>query len=681
MVPTVNARSRKDQASASPNLLGSLLISEFRTRGPNGVADEFIEIYNPTSVDHTVNSVSGTGYALATSSGLIRFVIPNGTQIGKHEHYLIANSGGYSLSNVAAPDGTYTTTIADTVGMALFNNSTGGASFNLANRYDAVGPASESDPLYREGNGYPNIPLTDAEFSLVRRFDPVTGLSQDTGDNAADFVNVDTNGTFASVNPHLGAPGPEASNGPWFFSPAGLPLRAIDSTKAQSVAPNRVRDFTANPGNNSTFGTLSIRRRIVSEYGASVIRLRFRVMDLTTFPRPADAADLRLRSSSLQVASGINDSGTCNGSTPCSISLQGTTLESPTQPKGGGLNSTMNVGTVTAGTPLSNGSSLPLQFLFGVEANGYYHLRFSIETIPGGGEIFEVSGNTNIPSDISDAVNTTADYDRDGKTDISVFRPTTGAWYLLRSQAGLTGVGFGAAGDKIVPADYDGDGRTDVAVYRPSNGVWYVLSSATGAVSYFVFGVAEDLPTPADYDGDGKADLSVFRPSTGTWYRLNSSNGAFISIQFGANGDKPVVGDFDGDSKADLAIFRPSTGVWYRVLSSNNSLRGDQFGAAADLITPEDYDGDGKTDLAVYRPSAGAWYRLNSSNGSFTAVNFGANGDNPTPGDYDGDGKADLSVFRPSDGNWYRLNSSNGAFVAQPFGANGDLPAPAAFRY
>lgn len=274
-----------------------------------------------------------------------------------------------------------------------------------------------------------------------------------------------------------------------------------------------------------------------------------------------------------------------------------------------------------------------------------------------------------------------SDFDGDGKTDLSLFRPSTGAWYLQRSQAGLYGTLFGVSTDKIAPADYDGDGCTDIAVYRPSNGVWYVLNSNTNTVSYSVFGISEDLPTSADYDGDGKADISVFRPSTGTWYRQNSSNGSFSGIQFGTNGDKPTIGDYDGDGRSDIAVFRPSTGAWYRINSSNASVFGEIFGLPTDLTVPADYDGDGKADLAVFRPSNGFWYIKNSTNSSYLAFPFGLSEDTPTTGDFDGDGKADLSVFRPSSGTWFRQNSWDSSFTGLRFGTSGDKPTHTAFSY
>ncbi len=278
-----------------------------------------------------------------------------------------------------------------------------------------------------------------------------------------------------------------------------------------------------------------------------------------------------------------------------------------------------------------------------------------------------------------DAASAMFDYDADGKTDFSVFRPASGAWYLQRSTAGVQGLQFGAEGDRLTPADFDGDGKTDIAVYRPADGTWYILNSATSTVTYPVFGVAEDLPAPGDYDGDGKADLTVFRPSQGTWYRQNSSNGSFFGFQFGANGDVPTVGDFDGDGKNDLGIWRPSNGDWYNIRSSNGSVFGERFGQTGDKIAPADYDGDGKTDIAIFRPSTGLWVVRNSATATYSYSVFGSSSDIPISGDYDGDGKADIGVWRSSDGTWYIQRSDNGQFIVFPWGQDGDRPTPSAY--
>jgi uncharacterized delta-60 repeat protein len=271
------------------------------------------------------------------------------------------------------------------------------------------------------------------------------------------------------------------------------------------------------------------------------------------------------------------------------------------------------------------------------------------------------------------------DFDGDGRSDLSVFRPSTGFWYVINSQNNsFNGVQFGASGDLIAPADYDGDGKTDFAVFRPGDGTWYLLQSTAGFRAA-QFGANGDIPVPGDFDGDGKANLAVFRPSTGSWYIARATgtpNQNFDSVPFGANGDKPIVGaDFDGDGKADVAVFRPADGNWYRLNSSNGSFVGVHFGTSEDKPVAADYDGDGKTDLAVYRPSDGVWYRINSGTDSFAATQFGVSIDLPAPADYDGDGRADLAVFRPTEGIWYLLRSTQG-FTGVQFGASGDIPTP-----
>ena len=372
-----------------------LIISEFRVRGPNGANDEFIEIYNNSGADHTVAG-GGTGYAVAASNGVARCVIPNGTVIPNRGHYLCVNSVGYSLASypagngtTATGDATYTTDIPDNAGIAIFNTSVG-ANFVLANRLDAVGSTSEANTLYKEGTGYPALTPFSIDYAFHRdecgKSGSITTFGacpistpKDTNNNAADFVFVDTNGTSAGAGQRLGAPGPENLSSP-IQRNASFAVNLLDPCVGGASPPNRVRDFTSDPANNSTFGTLDIRRSVTNNTGGNVTRMRWRVIDLTTFPAPSSIADLRPRTSTAVVVT--VDRAPC-GSGTSNITVQGTTLEQPpSQPNGGGFNSSMSSGTVTLATPLANGATLDLRFLLGLQQTGSFKFYINVEVLP-----------------------------------------------------------------------------------------------------------------------------------------------------------------------------------------------------------------------------------------------------------------------------------------------------------
>jgi hypothetical protein len=286
-----------------------------------------------------------------------------------------------------------------------------------------------------------------------------------------------------------------------------------------------------------------------------------------------------------------------------------------------------------------------------------------------------------------------SDFDGDGKSDASVFRPSSGIWYVNKSSGGSTAWQWGLATDVLAPADYDGDDKTDVAVWRsagPSQSQFYVLQSLTNTIRIDQFGEANDVPVSRDFDGDGKADIGVYRSAafatvndpcgttTSTWfYRPSASPGTFYSYGcFGVAGDKPVPANYDADAKADLAVFRPSNSMWYIAESATNTIRYQTFGLSTDKLVPNDYDGDGKTDIAVFRQSNSTWYLMNSSNSAVQILPWGLSTDTLVPADFDGDGKTDIAVYR--NGVWYVRASSNGAVSIQYYGIATDTPLPVA---
>ncbi len=178
---------------------------------------------------------------------------------------------------------------------------------------------------------------------------------------------------------------------------------------------------------------------------------------------------------------------------------------------------------------------------------------------------------------------------------------------------------------------FDGDGKTDIVVWRPSTGTWYINRSSDGVgYSILTYGTVGDVPLPYDFDGDGKADIAIWRPSTGTWYINRSSDGVGYSIPtYGIPGD--VIPE---------ASFVSISG---QLLSGSGGLSGATVALSGNESFTTTTDSNGNYSLAV--PAGGSYtvtpsvagYIFSPESLAFNSVNANQTGSFAASGAEDSD--------------------------------------------
>jgi hypothetical protein len=389
----------------------------------------------------------------------------------------------------------------------------------------------------------------------------------------------------------------------------------------------------------------------------------------TTLPPSTTTTTTTLPPTTTSTSTSTSTSTTTSTSTSTSTSTTSTTVLPSAQSIGFTSLAPVAAGVGGAGYVVSASATSGLPVLFTIDASSTSGCSVSGSMVsfpaPAGMCVIDANqaGNGSFSSApqvqqsfrVGDAV--VGDFNGDGATDIAIFRPSTGDWWINGQS---TSVNWGTSGDIPVAGDYNADGKTDIAIFRPSTGDWWINGQSTATN----WGTAGDIPVPGDYNGDGKTDIAIFRPSTGDWWILENGV-AQPAVNWGTSGDIPVPGDYNGDGKTDIAIYRPATGTWWI-----NGQPPVQWGAPGDIPVPGDYNGDGKTDIAIFRPSTGDWWILENGVAQ-PAVNWGTSGDIPVPGDYNADGKTDIAIYRPATGTWW-INGQ----PSVNWGQTGDIPIP-----
>ncbi len=357
-----------------------IMISELRLNGPpNGgsVSDAYVDLYNSTP-----DPIPLSGWTLVVGSvslGQETTKLPAGTTLQPRAHLLLGSNSLYSLKSVADADVLFYTGGKGLTGAVV--QAPDGSSV------DSVGYVGTA---YSAGTGLtpPTYPSGDtSEIAFVRRYSD--GVPVDTGNNAADFVLVATDGdTHTYGEPSVfGTPAPFDQKSPVDVNDAAQST-LLDDTVAETAAPN----FIYTPPASGTIseanpGKLELRRTIVNCFGeprtgacanaepgtiaSTITRLWLDVTGLSTYQSaaiPAGQAALRVITSSPEPGPVTTAAG------PVTVAASSLNAPSSTT-SGGGLNATLTVPLPSGG--LIPGQSVSLDLTFDVDSLGKYTLAYN----------------------------------------------------------------------------------------------------------------------------------------------------------------------------------------------------------------------------------------------------------------------------------------------------------------
>lgn len=263
---------------------------------------------------------------------------------------------------------------------------------------------------------------------------------------------------------------------------------------------------------------------------------------------------------------------------------------------------------------------------------------------------------------------------------------------------------------------------SSIGLYRPSTGAWYLIANSTGVwhgcnvdICLGPFGQLTDMPVVGDWNGSGTTNIGIYDSEQQTWELDSTGDGSwqgcgldtclhFAPPQGSSSLSVPVTGSWGGSGKDSVGSFQlapnPSgangdSGYWYIDRNANGAWDGcasdlclGPFGAAGDLPVAGDWNGNGVSKIGVFEPQSGIWKLDFNGNGKWDGCKkdkcfgpFGYDGDIPVVGDWDGSGTSKIGIFRPNTGEWFLDLNGNGQWdgcnvdeCVAGFGQDGDLP-------